>query len=114
MKANADDMTVTIHFKENSIPGLRRGELTAEAKQQLADGLVAALPERLVGVRYSTSINESEAYMDGYNEALDEVEELVYAYFGIGRNQDMGSSQDNTTPKVLGHEADNFNDRSAR
>lgn len=31
------DQPVTIHFKEDNIPGLRRGELTTESKQQIKD-----------------------------------------------------------------------------
>lgn len=30
-------------------------------------------PNRLVGVRYSTSISQSEAYMDGFNDCIDAV-----------------------------------------
>lgn len=90
----------------------------AEAKQQLADGLVAALPKKLdihkADKAYGelrSSINHRE---EGFNTAIDQAEAAIRAYFGIGGNQDTGSTQDNTTPTVLGHEADNFNDRSAK
>lgn len=39
--------------------------------------LLRSMPERLVGVRYSATINESEAYMDGYNEALSDCTALI-------------------------------------
>lgn len=51
--------------------------LFTQAKNELLQELLEAMPERLVGVRYSTSINESEAYMDGYNESIDQSVQVI-------------------------------------
>jgi|ERR1700761_8074742 len=52
------------------------------AREILMADILECLPERLVGVRYSQTINESEAYMDGYNEAIDKVRGAITNYFG--------------------------------
>lgn len=42
----AADIWVEIHFKENSIPSIIAGQLTANSRKQLYDLCVAALPKK--------------------------------------------------------------------
>lgn len=60
---------VTIHFKEDSIPGLRSGELTAESKAQIK-ALFLEIVDRV------EKVNESNGRYNACIELRKEIEKL--------------------------------------
>lgn len=65
------DEPVTIHFKEDSIPGLRRGVLTKESKAQLLAHALSLKPERM-------------------DENLKEIKDPIESARAVGFNQGLG------------------------
>lgn len=73
---------VTIHFKENSIPGLRRGELTAESKASLLSALLSKMPPEHICDKNCKKQSEiwQVAHRQSYtswNSYRDEVEKIL-------------------------------------
>lgn len=73
-KAGADDI-----LKDNWTQDPMGGTMSyKEAKQQLADGLIAALPKRLPDLHKG---NIALGRMQGHNNAIDQAEAAIREYF---------------------------------
>lgn len=80
LRQRIEEMPVTIHFKENSIPGLRRGIMTKESAEAVIQAFIESLPEKIKRPD-GTPLFGMELipmdYRNGYNQALTDVTDML-------------------------------------
>jgi polyhydroxyalkanoate synthesis regulator phasin len=79
---------VDIRFKQDSIPTVIHGQLTAASAQALYDDLLARLPEKHPDTDVpSDNLNAQEdGEAIGYNQAIDDCKAILRAYFLVGED----------------------------